>query len=261
MANEFSDEVAIVTGGASGLGAELSRQLVASQATVIIADIDGEKAKEIAASLGKSAHAVTVDVSNREEVDALVQKVKSDFGVLHLFFNNAGTSVYGEACDVPFSDWQRVLNVNLMGVIHGSLAAYRVMKEQRYGLIVNIASASVFTCDPLFAPYVTSKFGVVGLSRVLAIEAEQYGVSVSVVCPGNIITPLLNKKEPSWLTPAIPVERAARSVLKGVARRERIIVFPFRWRVISWADRLSPALLNPLRRVIARRAQSRKGTA
>jgi NAD(P)-dependent dehydrogenase (short-subunit alcohol dehydrogenase family) len=260
MANEFSGKVAIITGGASGLGAELARQLVDRQATVIIADIAGEKAKEIAAGLGKAAHAATVDVSNREEVDSLVQKVKSDFGALHLFFNNAGISIYGEACDVPFSDWQRVLNINLMGVIYGSLAAYRVMKEQHHGKIVNIASASVFSGDPLFASYVTSKCGVVGLSRVLAIEAEQYGVSVSVVCPGNIRTPLLNEKEPSWLTPAIPVERAAQSVLRGVARDQRIIVFPFRWRVVSWIDRLSPALLNPLRRIIVRRARSRKGT-
>ena len=108
-------------------------------------------------------------------MDSLVRRVKSDFGALDLFFNNAGTSTYGEACDLPFAEWDRGLRVNLMGVISGSLCAYRVMKEQGSGRIINIGSGSVFTCDPLFGPYVTSKFGVVGFTRVLAIEVDCAG--------------------------------------------------------------------------------------
>ena len=93
----------------------------------------------------------------------------------------------------------------------------------------------------------TSKFGVVGFTRVLALEAEAYNVGVCVVCPGNIRTPMLDLKEPSWLTPAIPAQEAARYILRGMTHDQTIIVFPPRWRLIWWLDRLNPALLNPLR--------------
>lgn len=258
MTDIFSNKVAVVTGGASGLGAALAKELVGAGATVIIADIAREKAQQVAAALGKSAHAIPLDVSSPEQIDSVVKQVKANFGALDLFFNNAGTSNHGEASDLPFSEWDRVLRVNLMGVIAGSLSAYRVMKEQGSGRIINIGSASVFTCDPLFGPYVTSKFGVVGFSRVLSIEAEAYNVRVSVVCPGNIRTPMLDQQEPSWLTPAIPAERAARCILRGITRNRKIMVFPLRWRFVWWADRVNPALLNPLRRVIVRRARHLK---
>ena len=255
---KFTDKIAIVTGAASGLGAALATQLVEQGAQVIIADIAQQKAQEVAARLGSRAHAVPVDVSMPEQIEAVVSLAKSKFGSLDLFFNNAGTLAYGEASAIPFSEWDRIVRVNLLGVIAGSLCAYRVMKEQRSGRIINISSGSVLSCDPLFAPYVTSKFGVFGFSRLLAMEAEVDNIIVSVVCPGNIRTPMLNQNEPSWLTPAIPAENAARYILRGVTRNEKIIVFPLRWRLFWWADRLSPALLNPLRRIIIRRARQRK---
>jgi NAD(P)-dependent dehydrogenase (short-subunit alcohol dehydrogenase family) len=258
MSDIFLNKVAVVTGGASGLGAALAKELVAEGATVIIADIAYEKAQDVATSLGKRAHAIALDVSNAEEMDAAVRRITSDFGALDLFFNDAGTSAYGEACDLPVAEWDRVLRVNVLGVIYGSLSAYRAMKEQGSGKIINIGSGSVFTCDPLFGPYITSKFGVVGFTRVLAIEAEAYNVDVSVVCPGNISTPMLDLKAPSWLTPAISAETAARCILQGIVRNRKIIVFPFRWRIVWWVDRLNPALLNPLRRVIIRRARRLK---
>jgi NAD(P)-dependent dehydrogenase (short-subunit alcohol dehydrogenase family) len=254
----FREPICAVTGGASGLGAALARELVGKGAQVVIADLDLPKAERVASSLGPNAHAEMVDVSVETQVSALAEKVRAEFGKVDFFFNNAGTSTYGETSDLPFSEWERVLRVNLMGVIAGSRAAYKIMREQGSGHIINIGSASVFTVDPLFGPYVTSKFGVVGFSRVLAIEAEVHNVNVSVVCPGNIRTPLLDQKEPSWLTPPISAQKAAQKILAGVARRRNIIVFPFRWRLLWWADRVHPGLLNPLRRIIARRGLSRK---
>ncbi len=256
----FEGKIAIVTGGGSGLGAALAKELAASGAKVVVADINVEKARIVAESIGRAAEARQVDVSDSAQVERLVSSTKAIYGSLDLMFNNAGTSIYGEITEFPLSEWERVLKVNLWGVILGSYSAYTVMREQREGWIVNIGSASVFTCDPLFGAYVTSKFGVVGFTRVLALEAEAYGVRVCVVCPGNIRTPLLDLREPSWLTRAIPVHEAARRILRSISRNQKFIVFPFRWRLVWWLDRLNPNLLNPLRRVIVRRARARKQT-
>lgn len=259
MADIYRNKIAVITGGASGLGAALGRELVARGATVIIGDIDRRKAEEVAMALGRSAHAIATDVTKAEQIDALTKQVKSEFGALDLFFNSAGISSYGEAYELPFTEWDRVLRVNLAGVVYGSLCAYRIMKEQGSGKIVNMGSGSFYTCDPLFGPYVTSKYGVVGFTRTLAIEAEAYNIGVSVVCPGIIRTPMLAGKEPSRLTAPVPVETAVQRILRGVERNQRFIVFPFRWRVMWWADRLSPALLNPFRRALIR-ARRRKST-
>jgi short-subunit dehydrogenase len=159
---------------------------------------------------------------------------------------------------LPLDQWQRVLQVNLWGVIAGSVAAYSVMAKQGSGYIVNIASNATSMHNPLFGPYVTSKCGVVGFSRVLSTEAEAFGVQVSVVCPGNIKTDMVNESELAWFTPALPVQEVARRILKGVAQRKRIIVLPFYAKVIAWLDRLSPKLLNPLRRAILRDVRKAK---
>jgi NAD(P)-dependent dehydrogenase (short-subunit alcohol dehydrogenase family) len=256
MAGVFHNKVAVVTGGASGLGAALAQELASEGAVVVIADIALDEANAVAAKIG--AHAIALDVTNVEQMALMVQNVKSRFGALDLFFNNAGVMKVREACNLTFGEYDQVFRVNLMGVIAGSLSAFKVMKEQKSGKIVNIASSAVFTCDPFFGAYVASKSGVFGFSRVLAVEAEPHNVQVSVICPGNIRTPMLDGHEPSWLTPAIAADAAARKILTGIRRNRKIIVFPSIYRLMWWVDRLSPSLLNPLRRIIVQRALARK---
>lgn len=258
MIEGFNQSIAIITGGASGLGAALAKELVSSGARVVIADSNFEKASIVADSLGATAEAVHVDVSQSDQIESLIQKTKAKYGTLDLMVNNAGISCYGEMIDLPLSEWTRVLEVNLWGVIAGSIAAYKVMAQQGSGRIVNLGSMATFIHDPLFGPYVTSKCGVVGFSRVLASEAEAHGVRVSVVCPGSIRTPMLNDCEPSKFTPSMPPPEAARRILEAVARNRRIIVFPFYARVLWWLDRINSSLLNPLRREILRRARQRQ---
>jgi len=258
LSKQFRPRVAIVTGGGSGLGAALAERLAQAGAHVIVADIDVESARATAERIGKNAEAARVDVSDCKQIADLVQETKRKHGRLDLMLNNAGISCCGEILELSTEDWQRVLQVNLWGVIAGSIAAYSVMAEQGSGYIVNMGSMATSLHNPMFAPYVASKCGVVGFTRVLAMEAEVHGVQVTAVCPGNIRTAILKHAEPSRFTPAIPVEEAARRILEGVARGRRMIVFPFYARVAWWLDRLSPKLLNPLRREILRRVRERR---
>lgn len=261
MSTDFNPKVAIVTGGGSGLGAAISRELAGAGSRVIVADINLKGAEATARELGAKAEAVQLDVSDSAQFEALIRRVKADYGSLDLLFNGAGVSCYGEILDLTEVDWKKVLQVNLWGTINGSLAAYRVMAEQGSGNIINMGSLATFLFDPLFAPYTTSKCGVVGFSRILACEAEPYGVSVSVICPGNIRTPLLGQCEPSRFTPAMPAEEAASRILKAAAKKKTLVVFPFYTRMFWWIDRLSPKLLNPFRREMLRRARQRKASA
>lgn len=261
MSDHFKPRVAIVTGGGSGLGAALAERLAQAGSHVIVADIDLESARATAHRIGENAEAAQVDVSDSKGITDLVQETKRKHGRLDLMLNNAGTSCCGEILEISIEEWTRVLQVNLWGVIAGSIAAYSVMAEQGFGTIVNMGSMATSLHNPMLAPYVTSKCGVVGFTRVLAIEAEAHGVQVTAVCPGNIRTAILKHGEPSRFTPAIPAEEGARLILEGVARGKRMIVFPFYAKVAWWLDRLSPALLNPLRREILRRARARSANS
>ncbi|MBI1733626.1 MAG: SDR family NAD(P)-dependent oxidoreductase [Candidatus Rokubacteria bacterium] len=261
----FHARTAIVTGGASGIGRALVAELGRRGAVVIVADVDAagaEKAANAVRADGGTAEAQPLDVTRAEDVEALVAGVVARHGRLDYLFNNAGIAVGGEVRDLGLEHWRRIIDVNLLGPIHGVAAAYPRMVQQGAGHIVNVASLAGLGAAPMMAPYATTKFGLVGLSLSLRAEAEALGVRVSVVCPGfvqsgiydaatvvNADRTALFEKMPF---PRVPAERAARRILDGVARNEAIIVFPFYARVLWWLGRLSPAVLRPLhRRMVA----------
>ena len=246
MPHPFKPKIAIITGAATGLGAAIARELSAAGTHVIVADIDLEKARATAVEIG--GEAVPLDVSDAAQVEALVRKTKTEHGSLDLMVNNAGITNCGEILDLPLNEWRRVLDVNLWGVITGSVAAYSVMAKQRSGYIINIGSIAASLHNTLFGPYVTSKCGVLGFSKVLSIEAEGQGVHVSVVSPGNMKTRMVSEDKLGWYTPAVAIEDAARRILMGAAEHKRIIIFPRYARIIDRLERLNPNLLNGLRR-------------
>lgn len=257
----WQDAVAIVTGGASGIGAALARELARRGATVVIADRQIELAGEIAAAIGAGrgkAEARALDVRDFDATEALVAGVFERQGRLDYLFNNAGTGVGGEVIDYGLDDWRYLIEVNLMGVIHGVQAAYRRMAAQGFGHIVNTASMAGLMAAPFTASYCVAKHGVVGLTRTLRIEGAAHGVRVSAFCPGVIRTPLLvdagrfgRIKRPLaaqtqaalWerMRPMDP-DRFARRALDQVARNRGIIIVPGWWKAIWWLNRLSPAL-------------------
>jgi NAD(P)-dependent dehydrogenase (short-subunit alcohol dehydrogenase family) len=258
----YRDKVAIVTGGASGIGRALCQELGRRGACVVIADVNAAGAEQVASGIA-TARAVYLDVSRAWDVQELVKRTTSEHGRLDLMFNNAGIAIVGEARDLDLAHWQRVFDVNLWGVIHGTTSAYQVMAQQGHGHIVNIASASGLVPTPMLAAYTTSKHAVVGLSTSLRAEAADLGVKVSVACPGLVQTglvyttqlvnldresliPLLGRM--GFMDPA----KCARAILRGVARNKAIIPVPASARFLWWLQRLHPDLLTLLtRKVVA----------
>ncbi len=191
----MTGQVAIVTGGGSGIGAALVRAMVARGATVVIADVDEPAAKAVAAEL-TGVISVTLDVRDAAAVADLVNLVAAEHGKLDFMFNNAGIGVGGVAEELTLEHWDRVIDVNLRGVIHGVHAAYPVMLAQRSGHIVNTASLAGLVPGPMLAPYAAAKHAVVGLTLSLRAESAGRGVRFSAICPGFVDTPLLGRVNP-----------------------------------------------------------------
>ena len=248
----FRNCVAIVTGGASGIGRALCEDLAERGAVVVAADI----------ALTGAAH---LDVRNAAAVQNLVEDTVRTHGRLDFMFNNAGIGVSGEVRELTLEDWRTVIDINLMGVIYGTRAAYTAMLAQHSGHIVNIASLAGLIFPPGLAPYDTAKAGVVALSAALRVEAAAFGVRVSVVCPGFVETAIYenaigvkrDKQEvmDSIKLPIMPVKDAARAILRGVERNQGTIVFPAHARVLWRLSRMHPALLRPLWRKVLERSR------
>ncbi len=256
----FDGAVAIMTGGASGIGRALSEALARRGACVILADRQIVLAQEVAAGIresGGQASAVELDVTDFAAVDQLVRATAQDQGRLDYMFNNAGIAIGGEVRVCQIEDWDSVLNVNLHGVVNGVQAAYPVMLSQGYGHIVNTASMAGLLPMPAAVSYATTKHAVVGLSKSLRVEAAPYGVRVSVLCPGFIRTPILYGgkygKQLQPMPPEVqekfirqyrPMDPAvfAEKVLDALARNKALIIVPGWWRLLWWISRLSPAL-------------------
>lgn len=257
----FQDKIAIVTGGASGIGQMLCEELAARGAFVIVADLNLDGAQRVASKIvesGGRASAQSLDVSNADSVRELIDRIAGEHGRLDLMFNNAGIGVGGELRDLTPEHWRRIVEINLFGVISGTSAAYSVMVKQGFGHIVNTASLAGLIGTPTMTPYATTKHAVVGLSTSLRTEAERLGVRVSVVCPGFIQTGIFDagtfvrSTKEAFLSQIpfklIDARTAARKILRGVERNRALIVFPFYARFLWWLARINPKLLAPLSR-------------
>ena len=254
----FEGRVAIVTGGASGIGRALCTALGRRGAHVVVADLDEAGAQATAASIsdaGGRARAERLDVTDAGAVRALVEETARREGSLDLFVNNAGIMIGGEIRDMSAEHWRRIVDVNLWGVVNGVCAAYPIMIRQGSGRIVNVASGAGLVPNPLSAAYAMTKHAVVGLSLSLRPEAAGLGVGVSVVCPGYVDTaifdsgvslagPSLREQVSRGPLRHYPAAKAANTILRGVARDRAVIVFPFHMHAMLWASRLAPWIVR-----------------
>lgn len=257
----FAGRVAIVTGGASGIGAALGAELARQGAVVVLADRQLELAEQVAAEIregGGRAEAIAVDVRELASIERVVDATRSRHGRIDLCFNNAGIAVGGELDTYTQRDWDDVFDVNLRGVAYGIQAVYPVMIRQGSGHIVNTASMAGLVGAPAEGSYGAAKHAVVGISKTLRMEAKRHGVRVSVLCPGAIRTPILTggkfgrlnmrglsdeKVLEMWskLRP-MSADDFARRALRAIARNEGIIVVPGWWKAFWYLERLSPEL-------------------
>lgn len=253
----FKNKVAIVTGGASGIGKEICLYLARKGATIVIADIDAETSNSVAEQIKKMgvvAEVMPTDVGRRSDVEKLINKTKIKFNKIDLLINNAGIGIDGEFKDMTLDHWRRIIDINLWGVVYGTYYVYPIMIEQGFGQIVNVSSVAGLIPGGLMTSYTATKHAVVGLTLGLRAEAQQYGIKVNALCPGFIETPLhdrtpklseylnweKNQRDKSRYPTA---DKCIGQIMHGIERNRAIIIAPAQQKIYWWLNRLFPSLI------------------
>jgi NAD(P)-dependent dehydrogenase (short-subunit alcohol dehydrogenase family) len=252
---------ALVTGAAQGIGLAIATALAADGWRVVLADMQGAAVRAAAAGL-PGARGVTLDVTDPDAVEAAVAGVEAD-EPLRLLVNNAGVGPRGADRGLyPLAEWNRLVAVNLLGVVHGVNAAYPRMRDRGSGVILNVASLAGLIAGPGLGPYAATKHAVVGLTLGLRADAAPFGVRVSALCPSWVDTAILDGEAPDGtpvrshlaefgLGAPIPPAEIARVALEGLRRNRPLIVGPRAARQAWWAHRLVPGLLERRSRRVA----------
>ena len=195
---QLQDRIAVITGASAGIGQSIAGAFAAQGAKTVLASRSREKLEVVAnqiQSAGGQVNVVPTDVTVEQEVIDLFRQTLDTFGRVDILVNNAGVSKGGPTDELSLEVWQQVLDVNLTGAFLCSREALRIMKLQRSGRIINIGSVSAKVPRCHSAPYTTSKFGLEGLTRSLALDARDYGVAISILHPGNTKTAIWQGRE------------------------------------------------------------------
>jgi NAD(P)-dependent dehydrogenase (short-subunit alcohol dehydrogenase family) len=272
--SDLRGKTALVTGAASGIGRATALALARAGADLVLGDLNEVGLAETAETirgLGRQVVSHRLDVANREAMRAFAADVGRHCGAVDLLVNNAGVGVGGDFLDTPLEDWDWLISINLMGVVHGChMLVPPMVKRGRGGHVVNIASAAGLVATPQLPAYSATKFAVVGLSEALRAELRPHGIGVTAVCPGLINTPITtsSRMRGRAATPeyrsglvalyqrrAYPPERVAENILRAVAKNRAVApVAPEAW-FLYFLKRLSPGLTAVVTRAVTARAE------
>lgn len=226
VGDALEGRVAVVTGGAKGIGRGIALSLAAQAAHVVVADIDVEQAQSVAdevTALGGKGHAVRLDVGNVGEIQTVLADVASRLGGLDIQVNNAGIAQAKPIWQITEDDWDRMNTVNQKGLFFCASTAVRIMKDQgRGGVIINLSSMAGREAVALYSHYSATKFAAIGITQAIAKEASEFNIRAHAICPGIVLTPLWKKnldelsankgisREAAWaeFTDSIPLGRA-----------------------------------------------------
>jgi 3-hydroxybutyrate dehydrogenase len=197
----FIGKTALVTGSTSGIGLGIAQTLAAQGASVVLNGFgDPREVERLRAEMAER-HGVEVrysdaDMSRPEAIDAMMGQALAEFGSVDLLINNAGIQHVAPVEDFPVEKWYAILAINLSATFHTVRLALPAMKRRGFGRIVNIASAHALVASPYKSAYVTAKHGVAGFTKAVALETAEAGITVNAVCPGYVLTPLVEKQIP-----------------------------------------------------------------
>jgi NAD(P)-dependent dehydrogenase (short-subunit alcohol dehydrogenase family) len=215
-----------VTGAASGIGRATALAMARMGARLFLTDINGsgldETCRLVAQVNGEVCIHNVLDISAYEQVKSFADELHQDFGPLDILINNAGIALFGLVEDMSHAHWQKVINTNLWGPIHGIECFLKEMIRVKKGHLVNISSTAGLTGAPWHAAYATAKWGLVGLSEVLRYDLMQHNIGVSVICPGAVDTPMKHSVE------ILAVNKESGSVQKIIRRFEKHAISPER---------------------------------
>jgi 3-hydroxybutyrate dehydrogenase len=212
-------KTALVTGSTSGIGEAIAQALAARGANLVLNGFgDAAQIEKLRAQIA-SAHGVTVrydgaDMSSAEAIAAMMQKALAEFGAVDILVNNAGIQHVAPVEEFPVDKWNAVLAINLSAAFHTVRLAVPAMKARRWGRIVNVASAHALVASPFKSAYVAAKHGLAGLTKTVALELAEHGITVNAICPGYVLTPLVQKQIPDTAKArGITAEQVVKDVL------------------------------------------------
>jgi NADP-dependent 3-hydroxy acid dehydrogenase YdfG len=256
----YINKIAIVTGAASGIGKAISGKLIDNGCKVHMLDINKEQLKKSASDLGSSAVPHPLDVTDYSAFKEVISAIVTSDLRIDFVFNNAGIAYAGEMTGYSIEAWNKILDVNVRGIVNSVQLIYPIMKEKQSGRIINTSSLAGLIPSGLMVPYATSKHAVMGLTRSLKVEAQLFNVHVHVLCPGSVETKLLDNSHPEdmperarigtrdYLTKItgkpVSADDFAVFVLKEIAKNKEVIFYPKKVKEIWNFSRFFPKKLS-----------------
>jgi 3-hydroxybutyrate dehydrogenase len=225
----FIGKTALVTGSTSGIGLGIAKTFAAQGANIVLNGFGDAAAIETLRAELAETHGVMVrydgaDMSRPEDIESMMAKALAEFGCIDLLVNNAGIQHVAPVDEFPVDKWYAILAINLSAVFHTTRLALPAMKHKGFGRVVNIASAHALVASPYKSAYVTAKHGVAGFTKTAALEVAEAGITVNAVCPGYVLTPLVEKQIPDTARArGISTEAVIRDVLLAAQPTKKFV--------------------------------------